>query len=202
MPMTVSDCPMTTIVIPAAGASARMRGGDKLLEEVEGRPLIRRQAEVALMTGCPVVVTLPPDRPARGAALKGLAVTQVEVAEAAQGLSVSLAAGLAAVAPGHAALVLLADLPEITTDDLARMISLHSSMPDAILRAVAEDETPGHPVLFPATVLPELRMMTGDRGARDLLRRHAGRLVAVPLPGRRAVTDLDTPEDWTAWRAR
>jgi CTP:molybdopterin cytidylyltransferase MocA len=193
---------MPTIVIPAAGASSRMRGSDKLLEPVEGRALIRRQAEVALLTGCAVVVTLPPDRPARGAALEGLAVTRVIVAEAAQGLSVSLAAGLAAVAPGRAALVLLADLPEITGDDLARMIALHAARPEAILRAVAEDGTPGHPVLFPAAILPELRAMTGDSGARDVLRRHAGRVVAVPLPGRRAVTDLDTPEDWAAWRAR
>jgi CTP:molybdopterin cytidylyltransferase MocA len=193
---------MPTIVIPAAGASSRMRGSDKLLEPVEGRALIRRQAEVALLTGCAVVVTLPPDRPARGAALEGLAVTRVIVAEAAQGLSVSLAAGLAAVGPGRAALVLLADLPEITTEDLSRMVALHGARPEAILRAVAEDGTPGHPVLFPAAVLPELQAMTGDSGARDLLRRRAGQVVAVPLPGRRAVTDLDTPEDWAAWRAR
>ena len=193
---------LPTIVIPAAGASSRMRGADKLMEPVDGLPLIRRQVELALRTGCPVVVTLPPDRPARVVALEGLAVTQVIVAVPTQGLSVSLAAGLARVPPGQAALVLLADLPEITTGDLARMIALHAQMPGVILQAVAEDGTPGHPVLFPASVLPELRKMTGDSGARDLLRRQADRIVAVPLPGRRAVTDLDTPEEWAAWRAR
>lgn len=193
---------LPTIVIPAAGASSRMRGGDKLLEQVGGVPLIRRQAEVALGTGCTVVVTLPPDRPARAAALDGLAVTRVIVADAAQGLSVSLAAGLARVPPGRAALVLLADLPEITAEDLGLMIALHAHRPGSILRAVAEDGTAGHPVLFPAFTLPELCSMTGDSGAREVLRRHAGQIVAVPLPGRRAVTDLDTPEDWAAWRAR
>lgn len=191
-----------TILIPAAGASSRMRGADKLLEQVEGRPLILRQAEVALATGCPVIVTLPPDRPARIAALEGLAVRQVIVPDAAQGLSASLAGGLKVADPDRAVIVLLADLPEITADDLRHMIARHREQPEAILRAMAQDGTAGHPVLFPAWVLPDLRGMTGDSGARDVLRCHAGRIEAVPLPGRRAVTDLDTPEDWAAWRAR
>ena len=36
------------ILILAAGQSRRMRGRDKLMEVVEGQPLIRRQAEMAL----------------------------------------------------------------------------------------------------------------------------------------------------------
>ena len=193
---------LPTILIPAAGASSRMRGADKLLEPVDGQPLIRRQADIALRTGCPVIVTLPPDRPARVVALEGLALRQVIVAGASQGLAVSLAGGLAAADPGRAVIVLLADLPEITSDDLHRLIARQDAHPEAILRATAQDGTPGHPVLFPPWALPELRALTGDSGARDLLRRHATRTIAVPLPGRRAVTDLDTPEDWSAWRAR
>jgi CTP:molybdopterin cytidylyltransferase MocA len=194
--------PLVTIIIPAAGASSRMRGADKLLEPVEGRPLIRRQAEVALQTGCPVIVTLPPDQPERAAALHGLPVRQVIVPDAGLGLSASLIRGLAAVAPGCAVIVLLADLPEITAEDLGRILDRHRHDPEAILRAAAQDGTPGHPVLFPGWALSDLCGITGDSGARDLLRRHADRTRAVPLPGRRAVTDLDTPEDWAAWRAR
>ncbi len=200
--MTETPIPMPTILIPAAGASSRMRGSDKLLEEVEGKPLLRRQAIMALATGCAVVVTLPPDRPARGAALDGLAVTRVIVPDAALGLSVSLAAGLAAIGPAPAVIVLLADLPEISAEDLNHLVARHRDLPEAILRATAQDGTAGHPVLFPAWVLPELGAMTGDSGARALLRGHADRVVAVALADRRAVTDLDTPEDWAAWRAR
>jgi molybdenum cofactor cytidylyltransferase len=43
--------------------------------------------------------------------------------------------------------------------------------------------------------------LTGDQGARDLLRAHADDVRAVVLPARHAVTDLDTPEDWANWRA-
>ena len=111
----------------------------------------------------------------------------------------SLRAALAAAGQGSV-LVLLADLPEITTADLQTLLRRHAEVPDRILRATAEDGTPGHPVLFPDWALPELAALSGDAGARDVLRRQQGRVELVPLPGRHAVTDLDTPEDWAAWR--
>ncbi|WP_412506377.1 NTP transferase domain-containing protein, partial [Roseovarius sp. SYSU LYC5161] len=56
------------ILLPAAGASARMEGPDKLLEPVDGMPLLRRQVLMALATGAPVLVTLPPGAAKRRAA--------------------------------------------------------------------------------------------------------------------------------------
>lgn len=175
-----------------------MRGGDKLLEPVAGLPLLRRQALAALEVA-PVIVTLPPDRPLRARALEGLALRQVEVADAAEGLAASIRAGVAAAADGSALLVMLADMPEVGAGDLAALVAAHRGARQAVIRAAGEDGTPGHPVLFPARMLPALALLQGDRGARDLLRAEAP--VLVPLPGRRALTDLDTPEDWAEWRA-
>ncbi|MCV6595140.1 MAG: NTP transferase domain-containing protein, partial [Silicimonas sp.] len=62
------------LALPAAGASSRMRGRDKLLEPIGGVPLLRRQALAALTTGCPVLVTLPEGNEPRRAALEGLAL--------------------------------------------------------------------------------------------------------------------------------
>jgi molybdenum cofactor cytidylyltransferase len=188
------------ILILAAGASSRMRGADKLMELIGASPLITRQASRALATGVPVFVTLPPGNPDRAEALAGLDVTTVPVPDAALGLSASLRAGLGAVG-ARPVLVLLADLPEITTDDLMRLLHRHAEVPDLILRATAEDGTPGHPVLFPPWALAGLAQVTGDSGAREVLRRHPDRTELIALPGRHAVTDLDTPEEWAAWRA-
>ncbi|NUB43317.1 nucleotidyltransferase family protein [Fertoebacter nigrum] len=189
-----------TILILAAGASSRMRGGDKLLEEVAGHPLLARQARAALDTGCPVRVALPPDRPARHAALDGLDVDVVTVADANTGMAASIRAGVAGL-PG-AVLLLLADLPEITRDDLERVLAAQPADPDMILRGTAADGTPGHPVLFPPWAVPALARLTGDTGARDLLKAEAARTRLIALPDAHATTDLDTPEDWAAWRAR
>jgi hypothetical protein len=70
-------------------------------------------------------------------------------------------------------LVMLADMPDVTAADLHLMMSLSAQAPDAILRAATEDGRPGHPVLFPADLLPELAALTGDTGAREVLKRHA-----------------------------
>ena len=186
-----------------------MRGRDKLLELVAGEALLRRQALAALGVGERVVVTLGPDQPLRAAALEGLAAEVLPVPEAAEGLAASLRAGDAVArggaAEGAALLVMLADMPEIGAEDLAAVIAAHLAAPGAVIRAAGEDGTPGHPVLVPARMLAGLAALRGDRGARELLRGELLRgevPVLVPLPGRRALTDLDTPEDWAAWRAR
>ena len=70
-----------------------------------------------------------------------------------------------------------------------------------ILRATAEDGRPGHPVILPARLYPLLAGLAGDTGARTVLAAHAAEVVAHPLPGTRALVDLDTPEAWADWRA-
>ena len=59
--------PRVAAIVLAAGAARRMRGRDKLLEPVDGRPALRAVAEAALASRADeVVVVLPPE--ARGAA--------------------------------------------------------------------------------------------------------------------------------------
>lgn len=191
---------MTHILILAAGAASRMRGGDKCLEPVAGEPLLRRMARLALATGCGVTVALPPDRPEREAALDGLAVARVTVADAADGMAASLVAGVAALPEGAAVMLLLADLPMLDGADLAAVIAAQAADPAAVLRGADPDGTAGHPVLFPPDLREELLALTGDEGARSVLKRHAARVRLVTLPAGHATTDLDRPEDWAAWR--
>ena len=188
-----------TILIPAAGASRRMRGGDKLMELVAGEPLLRRQTRLARALCNTVIVTLRQDDPERRQALTGLDVTLLPVPQAAEGMAASLRAG-AALAKG-AVMILPADMPELEPADLTLMIGAFDQQPDAILRAASADGTPGHPVIFPADLRAQLQDLHGDEGARGVLTRHAARIQLIALPDQHALTDLDTPEAWAAWRA-
>lgn len=189
------------ILILAAGSSSRMRGGDKLLEQVDGQPQLARILQAALQTGLPVTVALPPDRPDRAAAIAALPARQISVPDPAQGMAASLTAGLASLPPTTGVMLLLADLPDITAQDLITLRDAWAQEPEAILRGAAADGTPGHPVCFPPDLRDDLMTLKGDEGARAVLVRHRARLRLIPLPGRHATTDLDTPEDWAAWRA-
>ena len=187
-----------TILIPAAGASSRMRGRDKLLELVEGQPLLRRQAAIALTLTPHVIITLREPDPARRAALQGLSVTVLAVKDAATGMSASLRATAAILKT--AVMILPADMPDLGAADLAFLIAAFDQTPDQILRGSA-GARPGHPVILPAALLPELTGLTGDQGARSILARHVANIRLIALPGQNALTDLDTPEDWATWRA-
>lgn len=186
------------ILILAAGASSRMAPRDKLLEQIDGQPLIARSLRTALATGLPVTLTLPPDRPERWQAVEGIGGKRVTVAQARDGMAESLKAGLAAIPADVPVLLLLADLPELDTTDLLAVAGADSAF---IQRGATEAGQPGHPVLLPVWLRPELEALTGDQGARALFQRHNDRLRLVPLPANRALTDLDTPEDWARWRA-
>ncbi|WP_417586237.1 nucleotidyltransferase family protein [Pararhodobacter oceanensis] len=188
------------LVLLAAGSSRRMRGGDKLLEPVGGVPLLRRQALACLQAVAggeigAVAVTLAPARPARLAALEGLAITALPVPDAEAGMSASLKAA-AHWAEGHALMVVPADMPELTAQDFHKMATAYDG---TSLRACDDAGVPGHPVIFPPEALPAFAALSGDEGARAILRAYPPEL--IPLPGKRATTDLDTPEDWAAWRA-
>ena len=189
-----------TILIPAAGASSRMRGGDKLLELVGADPMLRRQALIALAVCANVIITLRTHDPVRRATLTDLDITVVPVAEASEGMAASIRAG--ALAAGNTALMILpADMPDLTSTDLQSMIDAFDQTPSRIIRATAQDGTPGHPVLFPADLIAELAVIKGDEGARSVLQAHKHRLRLIALPDQHAITDLDTPENWAAWRS-
>lgn len=190
---------MVLILIPAAGASSRMRGRDKLLEPVAGRPLLAEMAARARRHGR-VVVTLPDHHHPRANVLPH-GVEILDVPDHTEGMSASLRHG-ASMAAGEDLMVLLPDMPEITTDDIGAVLAARAAHPDALIwQAATADGTPGHPVVFNANLLPQFADLSGDSGASEIVKRHADRRVLVPLHGNRARADLDTPEAWAAWHA-
>jgi CTP:molybdopterin cytidylyltransferase MocA len=189
------------ILILAAGASSRMRGGDKLLEPVNGRPLIAEMARRALGVCDRVMITLPALDHPRAAALIGLSVDLIPVPDAAEGMAASIRAGISGIAYSVSfTLILPGDMPDISQQDVDLIYKNASAHPDEIVRATNETGTPGHPVAFPARLFPDLQKLRGDEGARSILK--SEKPVMVPLPGDHATTDLDTPEAWAEWRAR
>ena len=200
--MSIRDLP---IVILAAGSSSRMRGRDKLMETIDGVPLLRLQAEKArAVTQGPVIVTLPAPPHPRHAVLAGLKVTPVAVPDAGDGMSASLRRGIAALPKGSpAAMILLADLPDLTREDLETVAEAVDFETDTLIwRGTTQTGAPGHPIVFRAALFDAFADLTGDRGASSLIALAGDRIAHIPLPGDHARTDLDTPEAWADWRAR
>jgi len=191
------------ILLLAAGQSRRMRGRDKLMEPVAGHPLLRLMAERALAAGIgPLLVALPPPPHPRHAALAGLELKTIDIPDAAEGLSASLRRGIGSLPPAaRAVMILLADLPDLTAEDLKTVAQSFDPMSESMIWRGASAGIPGHPVILSRALFAELQALTGDTGAQPVLQRHADRMRLVPLPEGHALCDLDTPEAWAAWRA-
>ena len=193
---------MLTILILAAGASSRMEGRDKLTLPIEGAPMLATMILRAEATRAPVLVALPPDNPTRAAIVSDCDAIPITVRDAAKGMGTSIATATALRPKGTSALMILpADMPDLTRDDLRAMQEAWQNAPEnTILRATGEDGTPGHPVLFPATCFDALESLDGDQGARAVIAAHTGPVRKIPLPGRHALTDIDTPGDWQTYQ--
>ncbi len=196
--------PVVHILLLAAGASSRMRGQDKLLQPIKGKPLLRVVAEMAVATGSPVLVTQSPDFPKREQALAGCSLQIIPVPDAALGMSRSITRGLEAIlssaqGPEDGVMILPADMPGFSTKVLSDLIARFREEPELIWRGGSVDGRAGHPAIFPRDLWSALAAVAGDEGGRSVLQANKNRVRVVPLPGEMALLDLDTPEDWAAY---
>lgn len=190
------------VIIPAAGAGRRMRGRDKLLEQIDGVALLARGVRRAEAVATQVIVTLPEAAAERHACLFGTTATVCEVSDASEGMAASIRTGMAALrGTCDAVMILPADMPDITIKDMKQMLAQFAEHDgQMICRGHSKCGRAGHPVIFPPDCFAALTTLTGDQGGRNILRQHAQRVVKVGLPADHAITDLDTPEAWEKWR--
>ena len=183
-------------VVLAAGRSTRMGGPNKLLAEIRGRPLVRIVVDEAVASHAkPVIVVVGHERGEVEKALAGLPVQFVHNPDFAQGLGTSLKAGIAAVpAEADGAIVCLADMPQVDASLLNRLIAAFDPDRGALIVMPTAEGRRGNPVLWSRRFFPDLMAIEGDVGARHFIGRYSEAAVEVPLEGKAALVDVDTPE--------
>jgi len=194
--------PRIAAIVLAAGRSTRMGARNKLLEPVDGVPMVRRAAMAALASRArPVVVVTGHMREEVIATLAGLDVQFAHNGRYAEGLSTSLATGVEALAPGvDGVLIALGDMPGVRPEHMDRLIASFAPTEGRAICISMHDGKRGNPVLFAAEFFPELRTITGDTGARYLIGRHQEQIAEVEMGSAAVLLDVDTPEALTALR--
>ncbi|SFS10942.1 molybdenum cofactor cytidylyltransferase/nicotine blue oxidoreductase [Granulicella pectinivorans] len=174
---------MKAAVILAGGSSSRL-GEPKQLVRIGGETLLDRTVRVAREAGCdPVVVVLGASaaRVEEACALEGAVVLENELW--GEGMGSSLRMGIAAVRDLDGAVVMTCDMPAVTAGHLLGLMAAGGRMAS---RYGGRNGVPGY---FPAEDFEELLRVTGDVGARELLRGAAALELAA------GEMDLDTEED-------
>lgn len=185
-------------VILAAGASSRM-GQNKLLLEIEGEALVARAARRAIAAGLePVLVVLGHEAERVRRALEGLAVQAVVNSDYASGQASSFRAGIGALPEGtQAAVVLLADMPQVTAEMIAGLVARYrQTRATLVISEYGGVHAP--PTLYGRSLFGEI--VSGDAPGRDVARRHRESAQVVAWPVQR-LADLDEPADLARLRA-
>ncbi len=183
----------TAGLVLAAGAGRRY-GMPKALVAYGGKLLVERAADTLREAGVAtslVVLGAAAERVREAA--PGLPPTVLNP-DWETGMGSSLRVGLRAMAgtPAVAVVVLLVDMPDVTPDAVRR-VAAHAA-PDALVMGGYGDRR-GHPVLLGRDHWDGVAAAaTGDRGARDYLRAHAGAVRVVPVGDVAGDRDLDVPE--------
>lgn len=191
--MDGADRPQIAGLLLAAGYGRRF-GADKLLHPLaDGTPLAVASAR-ALRAACPrVLAVLRPEQDVLAGLLAAEGLEVVLCPEARGGMGHSLSAGVAASPDAAGWLVALADMPFIRPATLSRVAA--TLVAGAPLAAAACAGQRGHPVGFAARWRSELLALSGDEGARTLLRAqgHLLQLIETDDPG--VLRDVDRPTD-------
>ena len=188
----MSDSAIFAIVL-AAGPSTRF-GRTKQLEPFEGVSLAAgalRKAEA--VCGKRSVLVTGKDWQKVATTCEPLAGYFVINNDYEQGLASSIACGVRSVAESaDAILLMLADLPLITTEHLTNLVNAWAESPQTIVASAFED-TLGPPIVFPKADFAALLRLTGDRGARPIIDANKERVQAIACE--EAAFDIDRPED-------
>ena len=190
-------------VVLAAGRSTRMGPVNKLTAEIGGKPLVRIAAEHALASrAAPVIVVTGHEREKVETALAGLPLQVVFNADYAEGLGSSLKAGIGAVPKdADGAIVCLGDMPQVDAPLIDRLVDAFDPERGALVVVPSIGGLRGNPVLWSRRFFPALMGISGDIGARNLIASYAEAVVEVPVTGAAALTDVDTPESFSAVKA-
>lgn len=185
--------PTLHVVVLAAGASTRF-GSPKQLVRLNGRPLLHLAVSRAVeLAGQAVTVVLGANAAELAPLLRHTPAAVVINREWAEGMGSSVRTGVARVpATADAVMLMLADQPAVTTDDLRRLAGTWRRQPQCMVAAYYAG-TVGVPAVFPREDFIALGALRGDAGARALLKRGGERVIRVPLHS--AAIDIDTPED-------
>jgi molybdenum cofactor cytidylyltransferase len=189
-------------IVLAAGQSRRMEGRNKLVEDFNGRPLVRRAAEAAVESkASPVIVVTGKDGDDVRRALMGLDVRFVDNSDFAEGLSSSLKAGIRAVPEeSTGAVICLGDMPQVTSALIDKLIAGFAPERGAMIVAPVKGGQRGNPVLWARRFFPELLKLEGDIGARRLASFYDEGLLEIEVEDDGAFADIDTPEALAAAR--
>ena len=189
------------IIVLAAGGSTRMKKPKQLLQFNE-KTLLRRAVETAVGSAAePVLVVLGANYERTKAEIADLPVEIIFNENWQSGLSSSVKSGIEHFRKLRqtgqfisACLLMLADQPFITSRHLNLLAEKFLERSDNLIVAARYEKIVGVPAIFSHAVFDDLRKLSGDEGAKKVIKKYGSLVRTINLP--EAAFDIDTPHDF------
>lgn len=190
-----ADPPQIGGLILAAGQAKRF-GSEKLLAPLDGRPLVQHVIDAA-NTSCleDIFIVLGTNADALLASAELGRTRVIRNPDPARGLASSLQVGLRALDPRlHSALVLLGDIPGVTTALIDQLVALgRERRASAVVSVWRGRRSP--PVVLHKSLWPDAFALQGDIGMREVLGNRGEVIELAVTDSLGSLEDVDTRED-------
>ena len=198
----MSSAPLFGLIL-AAGQGRRF-GGNKLLADLNGSPLLRHvlawvgdAMQAGRLAGA--IGVIPAEELAREQLFLDSKIEYVFNPKPERGVADTLRIGLGALTARHpdagAALIIQGDQPGIRLDVVDAILAgwRSSGRPVVRPRYSGDPGTPGHPVLLDRSIWTRAAELEGDSGFAPLLAAHPQLLTTIEVSGMNP--DINTPSD-------
>lgn len=188
---------MNKYIIYMASGSSRRFGGNKLLAAMQGKPLYRwgldlLESVIKERTDCHLLVV------SRYAAIRRDALSRhipaIDCPDSALGLSHTIRAGIRGIhglTPQDYLLFVVADQPFLSRSSIHALLDAADG--STVTARLCWQDRPGNPVLFSASLVPELMALEGDDGGGTVVRKHPCLHLSVQNPIE--LSDIDRADD-------
>jgi len=183
-----------SILILAAGNSSRL-GQPKQLIKFEGKTLIERITETALMVSNDILIVLGGNTELIIPKLERFndSISTIFNPNWQEGMGTSIRIGVEKLAEkSDLILILLADQPFISKILLQNMLQIFTRSQNPIVSCQYNQQL-GVPMLFDKSIFPELIKLSGNKGAKSFLHLYKNNISTIDFP--EGIIDIDTPED-------
>lgn len=186
-------------VVLAAGYSSRMKGKNKLMLEISGRPVIEHVIKNVLNSNIKTVAVIVGNHKEKlMPILQKYPIKIVENTNFSEGISSSIKQAAASLPHfTSAVMVFLGDMPLIRPQTINEILCQYLKNSCLIAAPVYRGKR-GHPVLFDKVLFPEMLKLSGDVGAGSILKAHYQDVCRVNVDDPGILLDVDRPEDFLA----
>ena len=189
---------MISAILLAAGQSQRMGGDNKLIKKYNKKHLINHILDTLIKSKIKKIIVVSgfQNSKVKKIIVKNKKINFVYNKNYKSGMASSIKTGLKRISKKNIGfLIIHADMPQISRKIINKLYEAIKSKDKEIFVPTYKRKL-GNPVGFKYSMLKSLKKITGDRGAKKIIKRNKKKLYLVKVNSKSIFNDLNTPRDF------